>query len=91
MRTRDAPQVILLDSDWNPHADAQVMRRRARRRSARARDVSHTTACTQAVARAHRIGQSKPVRVVRLITAKSVEEVVLRYASAVTGAVMAVA
>jgi SNF2 family DNA or RNA helicase len=43
------------------------------------------------VARAHRIGQSKPVRVVRLITAKSVEEVVLRYASAVTGAVMAVA
>ncbi len=37
---------------------------------------------SQAVSRAHRIGQTKPVRVVRLMTHGTVEEVVLKRAIA---------
>jgi len=44
-----ADTVILFDSDWNPHQDAQAMDR------------------------AHRIGQKKPVAVYRLLTHGSVE------------------
>lgn len=75
-----ADTVVLYDSDWNPQNDLQV------RVSALVclladEQLTRMPACTQqAMARAHRIGQTKPVRVYRLITEQTVEEkMVKRY------------
>ena len=48
-----ASNVILFDSDWNPHMDLQAQDR------------------------AHRIGQTKPVHIYRLITTNTIEEKIL--------------
>ncbi|KAI0744323.1 P-loop containing nucleoside triphosphate hydrolase protein, partial [Daedaleopsis nitida] len=49
LNLQTADTIIILDRDWNPHADLQVQHR------------------------AHRIGQTKVVRILRFITEKSVE------------------
>lgn len=64
-----ADVVIFFDSDWNPQQDLQAQ-------------VSKTSYFSKACliwkifkARAHRIGQTKEVRVIRLVSQQTVEEV----------------
>ena len=67
-------QVILLDSDYSPAADLQASVAFYRQQACKGGSACCLCWC-QAVARAHRCGQDKTVRVIRLISAHTVEEV----------------
>ena len=65
--------MILLDSDYSPAADLQASVAQYWQQASRGSTCC--LVCCQAVARAHRCGQDKTVRVIRLISAHTVEEV----------------
>ena len=73
-----ADTVIIYDSDWNPQNDLQVSLFSweifvQRKWMLRNKFVIYNANCLQAQARCHRIGQTKEVKVYRLITRNSYE------------------
>lgn len=69
--------VIFLDSSWNPQQDLQVNRRVTFYPTPMLADIGIVI---KAMDRAHRIGQTKPVLVFRLVTANTIESKMLQRA-----------
>ena len=67
LNLQSADTVILFDSDWNPH---QVINNFVKIFSNNLQDM-------QAQDRAHRIGQTREVRVLRLITVKQLKIIII--------------
>ena len=88
-----ADTVIIYDSDWNPHNDMQARHeaqfefgvhrtpRLSRTHAHAAPLLPRTRVPPQAMDRCHRLGQNRPVLVLRLATAHSVEGKLLRRAN----------
>lgn len=75
-----ADTVIIFDSDWNPqkYEPEYIFRVRLEHRLIK---FSLSSSDLQAMDRAHRIGQTKPVLVFRLASANTVEQTILASAT----------